>query len=187
MTNSIMTALKVFTIALVASITCMASMASAQGDQYFLEWHQSKVREAQSTIEGIQRDQARFLGNPRSRTYPNYNQQVQGFSTRLAAAHQNLASHMADVVKYQVKIGGNGGGRSGFRVLAPVALAAGAAGAATMASSEAMASDVRVSSEDGAPKAVRLSGSNVGERSDLSNEAETEPARTTARSARTSR
>lgn len=185
MTNSIMTALKVFTIALVASITCVASMASAQGDQYFLDWHRTKVREAQATIAAIQRDQDRFLADPRARNYPNYHQQVQGFTTRLAAAHQDLASHLADVSKYQIKVGGNGGGR--LRALAPVALAAAAAGAGTMAPSEAMASDVRVSSEDGAPKAVRLSGSNVGNQSELVDEVATTPTRPAARSARTSR
>lgn len=185
MTSAIITALKVFTLALVASIVCIGSPAQAQSEQSFLEWHQSKVREAQSTIEALQRDQERFLGNPRSRSYPNYNEQVHGFATRLARAHQDLASHMADVVKYQKLVGGHGYGR--LRALAPVALAAGVAGAGTITPSEAMASDVRVSSVDGAPKPVRLSGSNVGNQSELIDEVATTPTRSTARSARISR
>ena len=86
MTIAILTSLKVFSLALVASIVCIGSPAQAQTDQDFLEWHQSKVRDAQRTIDAIQRDQARFLDNPRSKSYPNYNQQVQGFATRIANA-----------------------------------------------------------------------------------------------------
>jgi hypothetical protein len=185
MTNAMITALKVFTLALVASITCMGSMASAQNDQSFLDWHEQKAREAQRTIEAIQRDQARYIGNPQTRYNSNYAQAVNGYSTRLAAAYKDLGEHMGKAAEYRAKISGLGGGR--LRALAPVALAAGVAGAGTLASSETMASDIRVSSEDGAPKAVRLSGTNVGDRSDLLEEAAAAPARAQSRSASTSR
>lgn len=186
MTNAMITALKVFTLALVASITCMGSMASAQTDQSFLEWHEGKAREAQSSIEAIQRDQARFLANPQSRYRSDYAQALDGYNTRLGQAYRDLGEHMGKASEYRSKIAGFGKSGS-LRALAPVALAAGVAGAGTLASSEAMASDIRVSSEDGAPKAVRLSGSNVGDRSDLLEEAAAAPARTKSRSASTSR
>lgn len=185
MTNAMITALKVFTLALVASITCMGSMASAQTDQSFLDWHERKTREAQRTVEAIQRDQARFIANPQSRFRSDYHHALNEYSTRLGKAHQELGEHMGKAAEYRAKIGGYGGGR--LRALAPVALAAGVAGAGALASSEAMASDIRVSSEDGAPKAVRLSGSNIADPSDLLAESEAAPVRAKSRSAGTSR
>jgi hypothetical protein len=196
MTNAIMTALKVFTLVLIASIVYIGSPASAQTDQESLAYHELLKGEAQTNIDTTKRARETYIADPNSRFSRNYDQRLEAFSRQIAHSEREHAFHVRKASEYRLKIAGYGKpprvkGSGILRPIAPVALAAGALGAGLFASSKAKASEVRISSDEGAPQAVRLSGSNVGDQSDLSEEAASAPASTftnsSGRQARTSR
>lgn len=196
MTTALITALKVFTLVLIASVFYIGSPANAQTDQEHLAFHELMKREAQTNIDTTKRARERYIADPNSRFNRNYDQRLEAFSRQIGHSERELALHVRKASEYRLKIAGYGKlprvrGSGILRPVAPVALAAGVLGAGLFATSKAKASEVRISSDEGAPKAVRLSGSNVGDQSDLPDDPAASPSRPSAssvsRQARTSR
>lgn len=196
MTNAIMTALKVFTLVLIASVIYIGSPANAKTDQEQLAFHEQMKLEAQTNIDTTKQARATYIADPNSLFSRNYDQRLEAFSRQIAHSEREHALHVRKASEYRLKIAGYGKlprarGYGNLRPVAPIALVAGALGADIFVSSKAKASEVRISSDEEAPNAVRLSGSNVGDRSDLLEEAASAPASpstgSAGRQARTSR